>query len=139
MGIVQRRGRLRQRAEHWRQELNIVAASTALSAGSLSGGNQQKVVFAKWLEAEPSVVLLDDPSRGVDMGAKEDMHAIIAQMAASRKVVLYTSSDLEEMAKVCDRVVVFFAGRAVGELTSQKLSEHGLLESINVGAVGVVA
>ena len=71
----------------------------SLPAGSLSGGNQQKVVFAKWLEAEPSVVLLDDPSRGVDMGAKEDMHAIIAQMAASRKVVLYTSSDLEEMAK----------------------------------------
>ena len=84
------------------------------------------------------MVLLDDPSRGVDMGAKEDMHAIIAQMAASRKVVLYTSSDLEEMAKVCDRVVVFFAGRAVGELTSEKLSEHGLLESINVGAVSVV-
>jgi ABC-type sugar transport system ATPase subunit len=84
------------------------------------------------------VVLLDDPSRGVDMGAKEDMHAIIAQMAASRKVVLYTSSDLEEMAKVCDRVVVFFAGRAVGELMSAKLSEHGLLESINVGAVEVV-
>jgi ABC-type sugar transport system ATPase subunit len=54
-------------------------------------------------------------------------------------VGLDTSSDLEEMAKVCDRVVVFFAGRAVGELTSQKLSEHGLLESINVGAVGVVA
>jgi ABC-type sugar transport system ATPase subunit len=108
-------------------------------AGSLSGGNQQKVVFAKWLEAEPSVVLLDDPSRGVDMGAKEDMHAIIAQMAASKKVVLYTSSDLEEMAKVCDRVVVFFAGRAVAELVSDQLSEHGLLESINVGAAAVGA
>jgi len=139
MGIAPRRGRMRRRAEHWRSELNIVAASTSMPAGSLSGGNQQKVVFAKWLEAEPSVVLLDDPSRGVDMGAKEDMHAIIAQMAASRKVVLYTSSDLEEMAKVCDRVVVFFAGRAVGELMSEKLSEHGLLESINVGAVNVVA
>ena len=92
---------------------------------------------AKWLEADPSVILLDDPSRGVDMGAKEDMHAIIAQMAASRKVVLYTSSDLEEMAKVCDRVIVFFGGRAVGELASSELSEHGLLESINVGAVTV--
>jgi ABC-type sugar transport system ATPase subunit len=136
-GLVQRRGQMRRRAEHWREELKIVTASTALPAGSLSGGNQQKVVFAKWLEAEPSVVLLDDPSRGVDMGAKEDMHAIIAQMAASKKVVLYTSSDLEEMAKVCDRVIVFFAGRAVGELASEELSEHGLLESINVGAVAV--
>ncbi len=139
MGIVQRRGQMRGRAEHWRDELNIVTPSTAMPAGSLSGGNQQKVVFAKWLEAEPSVVLLDDPSRGVDMGAKEDMHAIVAQMAASRKVVLYTSSDLEEMAKVCDRVIVFFAGRAVGELASENLSEHGLLESINVGAAAVGA
>jgi len=137
MGIVMRRRQMRRRAEHWRDELKIVTASTALPAGSLSGGNQQKVVFAKWLEAEPSVVLLDDPSRGVDMGAKEDMHAIIAQMAASKKVVLYTSSDLEEMAKVCDRVIVFFAGRAVGELSLDELSEHGLLEAINVGDVSV--
>ncbi|MBS1678246.1 MAG: sugar ABC transporter ATP-binding protein [Actinobacteria bacterium] len=138
-GIVQRRGRMRRRAEHWRRELNIVMASPAQPVGSLSGGNQQKVVFAKWLEAEPSVILLDDPSRGVDMGAKEEMHAIIAQMAASRKIVLYTSSDLEEMAKVCDRVIVFFAGRAVGELVSEELSEHGLLESINVGTTAVGA
>jgi ABC-type sugar transport system ATPase subunit len=139
MGFVQRRGQMRRRAEHWRRELNIVMTSPSQPVGSLSGGNQQKVVFAKWLEAEPSVVLLDDPSRGVDMGAKEEMHAIIAQMAASRKVVLYTSSDLEEMAKVCDRVVVFFAGRAVGELVREELSEHGLLESINLGATGAAA
>jgi ABC-type sugar transport system ATPase subunit len=134
MGVVMRRGRMRRRAEHWRDELKIVMASAAMRTGALSGGNQQKVVFAKWLEADPSVILLDDPSRGVDMGAKEEMHAIIAQMAASRKVVLYTSSDLEEMTKVCDRVIVFFAGRAVGEVNGD-LSEHALLEAINVGAV----
>jgi ABC-type sugar transport system ATPase subunit len=137
MGVVLRNGRMRNRAEHWREELKILMPNSKIPAGSLSGGNQQKVVFAKWLEAEPSVVLLDDPSRGVDMGAKEDMHAIIAQMAASKKVVLYTSSDLEEMAKVCDRVIVFFAGRAVGELSSSDLSEHRLLEAINVGSVPV--
>ena len=137
MGMVLRQGKMKDRSEHWRGELKIVMPDSGISAGSLSGGNQQKVVFAKWLEAEPSVVLLDDPSRGVDMGAKEDMHAIIAQMAASKKVVLYTSSDLEEMAKICDRVVVFFGGRAVGELVSDELSEHGLLEAINVGSVKV--
>ena len=137
MGVVQRNGRMRRRAEHWREELKIVMPNARIPVGSLSGGNQQKVVFAKWLEAEPSVVLLDDPSRGVDMGAKEEMHAIIAQMAASKKVVIYTSSDLEEMAKICDRVVVFFAGRVVGELSSDELSEHGLLEAINVGSVPV--
>ena len=133
-GLVMRRGRMRRRAEHWRDELKIVMAGPGMRAGSLSGGNQQKVVFAKWLEADPSVILLDDPSRGVDMGAKEEMHAIIAQMAASRKVVIYTSSDLEEMTKVCDRVIVFFAGRAVGEVSGD-LSEHALLEAINVGEV----
>jgi ABC-type sugar transport system ATPase subunit len=137
MGVVLRRGTMRRRAEHWREELTIVMTGTEMASGALSGGNQQKVVFAKWLEAEPSVVLLDDPSRGVDMGAKDDMHAIVAQMAASRKVVLYTSSDLEEMAKLCDRVIVFFGGRAVGELGAEQLSEHGLLEAINVGDVSV--
>ena len=137
MGVVLRRGTMRRRAEHWREELKIVMPNARIPVGALSGGNQQKVVFAKWLEAEPNVVLLDDPSRGVDMGAKDEMHAIIAQMAASKKVVLYTSSDLEEMAKICDRVVVFFAGRVVGELSSDELSEHGLLEAINVGSVPV--
>jgi ABC-type sugar transport system ATPase subunit len=139
MGVVLHNGTMRRRAEHWREELKIVMANSSLPVGSLSGGNQQKVVFAKWLEAEPNVVLLDDPSRGVDMGAKDEMHAIIAQMAASKKVVLYTSSDLEEMAKICDRVIVFFAGAAVGELVSDELSEHGLLEAINVGAVTVAS
>jgi ABC-type sugar transport system ATPase subunit len=139
MGVVLHNGTMRRRAEHWREELKIVMASAGIVTGSLSGGNQQKVVFAKWLEAEPNVVLLDDPSRGVDMGAKDEMHAIIAQMAASRKVILYTSSDLEEMAKICDRVIVFFAGSAVGELVSDELSEHGLLEAINVGAVTVAS
>ncbi|MGE0066354.1 MAG: sugar ABC transporter ATP-binding protein [Solirubrobacterales bacterium] len=139
MGVVLHNGTMRRRAEHWREELKIVMTNAGNTAGSLSGGNQQKVVFAKWLEAEPNVVLLDDPSRGVDMGAKDEMHAIIAQMAASRKVVLYTSSDLEEMAKICDRVIVFFAGGAVGELVSDELSEHGLLEAINVGAVTVAS
>jgi len=135
MGFVLSRRAMRRRAEHWRDALNIKLSSTTQTAGSLSGGNQQKVVFAKWLEADPSVVLLDDPSRGVDVGAKAEMHTIIAQMAASKKVVLYTSSDLEEMAHVCDRVVVFFGGRVVGELTKDQLSENALMEAINMGAV----
>lgn len=133
MGVVLRRGVMRRRTEHWVEELKIATPGPWAKAGALSGGNQQKVVFAKWLEADPAVILLDDPSRGVDMGAKEEMHAIVAKLAASRKVILYTSSDLEEMAKICDRVIVFFAGRAVGELTRSDLSEHRLLTAINQG------
>ena len=134
--------RMIARAEHWRDVLKIKAPSSRVPVGALSGGNQQKVVFAKWLEADPQVVLLDDPSRGVDVGAKREMHTIIAQMRERRRIVVYTSNDLEEMAEVCDRVIVFFQGRACGELAGDELSEHRLLESINTGVIdpeGVVA
>ena len=97
MGFVLRRSRMTARARHWGERLNIVMASPAARVEQLSGGNQQKVVFAKWLEAEPAVVLLDDPTRGVDVGARFEMHSIIAEMAARGRIVLITSSDLEEL------------------------------------------
>jgi ABC-type sugar transport system ATPase subunit len=139
MGVVLRSGAVRRRAEHRQQTLKIKMTTPDVHAGELSGGNQQKVLFAKWLEADPKVVLLDDPSRGVDVGAKDELHGIIAQIAARGRVVIYTSSDLEEMASVCDRVIVFFAGRAVGEVAGDELSGHHLLEAINVGSVSVAA
>ncbi len=139
MGVVLRSRAIRRRAVHWQQALKITMRAPDARAGELSGGNQQKVLFAKWLEADPSVVLLDDPSRGVDVGAKDELHAIIADIAARGRVVMYTSSDLEEMAGVCDRVIVFFAGRAVGEVAGAELSGHRLLEAINVGSVAAAA
>jgi ABC-type sugar transport system ATPase subunit len=135
MGMVLRKGLMAARAEHWRERLSITMPSPQSPVGQLSGGNQQKVVFAKWLEADPRVVLLDDPSRGVDVGARLEMHAFIAQMAQRKQIVLVTSSDLEELAEVCDRVVVFFQGAAVGEIRGDDLSEHRLLEAINTGSV----
>ena len=135
MGLVLRRPAMTARARRWGEQLRIVMPSPRAHVGELSGGNQQKVVFAKWLDAEPKVVLLDDPTRGVDVGARVEMHALIADMAARRRVVLMTSSDLEELADVCDRVIVFFQGRAVGEIPRERLSEHRLLEAIGTGAV----
>ncbi|MDP9260217.1 MAG: sugar ABC transporter ATP-binding protein [Actinomycetota bacterium] len=135
MGVILRKAVMAARAEHWGEQLKITMASPQALVGQLSGGNQQKVVFAKWLEAEPAVVLLDDPSRGVDVGARLEMHALIAQMAERRQIVLLTSSDLEELAEVCDRVVVFFQGAAVGEIRGDDLSERRLLEAINTGVV----
>jgi ABC-type sugar transport system ATPase subunit len=99
--------------------------------GALSGGNQQKVVFAKWLQADPSLVLLDDPTRGVDVGAKAEMHAIIRRLAAEGRVVLICSTDLAELAAVCDRVIVLRRGRVTGEHRAPDLSEHTLLHAIN--------
>jgi ABC-type sugar transport system ATPase subunit len=134
MGIFLRRAAMAARARVWGQQLRIVMSSPRARVGELSGGNQQKVVFAKWLEADPKVVLLDDPTRGVDVGARVEMHSIIEEMTANDKVVLIMSTDLEELADVCDRVVVFFQGAAVGELPRSALSEHSLLEAINTGA-----
>jgi ABC-type sugar transport system ATPase subunit len=102
--------------------------------GSLSGGNQQKVVFAKWLQADPEVVLLDDPTRGVDVGVKAEMHQIIRGLAAARKIVLICSTDPAELADVCSRVVVFRRGRVSSVLTSEDLTEHTLLHAMNAGA-----
>ena len=135
MGMVLRKSAMAARARFWGERLGITMSSPQARVGELSGGNQQKVVFAKWLETDPTVVLLDDPTRGVDVGARLEMHAIISQMAARRRIVLITSSDLEELAEVCDRVIVFFQGVAVAELRGDHLTEHRLLESISTGSV----
>jgi ribose transport system ATP-binding protein len=98
---------------------------------SLSGGNQQKVVFAKWLQAQAELILLDDPTRGVDVGVKAEMHQIIRSLAARGKIVLMCSTDPAELASLCDRVVTFRRGRVAGELAGARLSEHALLSAIN--------
>jgi len=135
LGVLPRREAMRERATHWGGLLSIKMASPDQHVGDLSGGNQQKVVLAKWLEADPQVVLLQDPTRGVDIGAKAELHSIVARTAAEGRVVLVTSTDLEELAGICDRVVVFFQGRACAEVSGAALTEHGLLEAINTGVL----
>ncbi|MFE2545208.1 sugar ABC transporter ATP-binding protein [Actinacidiphila glaucinigra] len=103
---------------------------------ALSGGNQQKVVFAKWLDIEPRVVVLDDPTRGVDIGARAEMHAIVRGLAAAGRTVLVTSTDLAELAELCDRVLVLRRGRIAGELSGAALTEHALSLAMNAGPTG---
>jgi ABC-type sugar transport system ATPase subunit len=100
---------------------------------SLSGGNQQKVVVAKWLRTAPSLLLLDDPTRGVDVGARAEMHAVISALAAEGKPVLLASTDLAELCELCDRVLVFQRGRVVARLTRAELSERALSVAMNAG------
>lgn len=101
--------------------------------GDLSGGSQQKVVFAKWMDTDPAVVVLDDPTRGVDVGARAEMHAIVRELAASEKVVLLASSDLPELAELCHRVLVFQRGRVVTELSGAELTDHAISLAMNAG------
>ena len=136
LGLFPSSRRKAERAGVWQDALSIVMAEPQTRTDALSGGNQQKVVFAKWLETAPDVVLLDDPTRGVDVAAKADMMAITRQIAQSGHVVLYTSTDLDEMAHTCDRVLIFYRGRLVGELCAP-LEEYTLLQAITTGVVPV--
>jgi ABC-type sugar transport system ATPase subunit len=132
--MVRRRVR-QQRARHWVDQLGIRTTSVARPVNTLSGGNQQKVVLAKWLEVEPRLVLLNDPTRGVDVGGKADLYAIVRNLAAAGATVLFTSTELAEFALLCDRVLVFQAGRVVGTVDPAAATEHVLLEAVNTGRI----
>ncbi|MFJ3669906.1 sugar ABC transporter ATP-binding protein [Streptomyces sp. NPDC090106] len=100
----------------------------------LSGGNQQKVVFAKWLATDPRIVVLDDPTRGVDVGVRAEMHRIVGELAAGGAAVLLASTDLAELTEVCDRVLVFVRGRITVEVHGARLTEHDLAVAMQQGA-----
>jgi rhamnose transport system ATP-binding protein len=85
-------------------------------SGTLSGGNQQRVVIGKWLAIEPRVLLCDEPTRGIDVGAKADLHALLRGLAASGMAILFASSELPEVLGVADRILVLREGRIVAEL-----------------------
>ena len=101
----------RATADAFRTRLAIRAPSVDLAVAKLSGGNQQKVMLSKWLNTNPSILILDEPTRGVDVGSKAEVHAIIAQLAAEGIGVIVISSDLPEVLALSDRVLVMREGR----------------------------
>jgi len=113
--------------------LRIKARSPYSLANQLSGGNQQKVVIGKWLEIAPNVVLLDDPTRGVDVGAKREIYLIIRKLSAEGRIVLFSSTELPELVGLCDRILVLYRGRLAGTLAGSAINEHDLLHMINTG------
>ena len=115
-------GAERQKAEHWRKTLELKTPHVDMDILSLSGGNQQKVLFARAFGSDAQVVLMDDPMRGVDVGTKHDVYRFIASEAASGRSFLWYTTEFDELFQ-CDRVVVFNSGRIVGELARQELSE----------------
>jgi ABC-type sugar transport system ATPase subunit len=133
-GFVLRSARLAESAAELCRRLGIVAGSVQQRVGTLSGGNQQKVVFAKWIEAAPSLLILDDPTRGIDVGAKREMHRIMRRLAQSGRVVLFSSSDPGETAAIADRVFVFSDGMLTHELRGDGLTEHELITAMNTSA-----
>jgi len=121
-----------ERARRQIDTLRIKGAPFAL-ANSLSGGNQQKIVIGKWLEIGPQVFLLDDPTRGVDVGAKREIYTLIRRMSAEGGIVLFSSTELPELIGLCDRILVVYQGRIAGEVSGSLMNEHTLLHLTNTG------
>lgn len=109
-------------------ELNVKAASKDISVSSLSGGNQQKVVLAKWLATKPAVLILDEPTRGVDVGAKAEIYAIINRLAQEGMAIIMISSELPEIINMCDNVCVVREGRIVGRLSQRELEQEAIMK-----------
>lgn len=118
---VLRKGRERADVAVWLDRLSVKPTNPDMAMAALSGGNQQKVILARWLRQSPRVLILDEPTQGVDVGAKADIHTIVANLAANGAAVLLTSSDEEELAALCDRVIVFANGRIARILTGPNL------------------
>jgi ABC-type sugar transport system ATPase subunit len=108
----------RERAERRMGQLGIKARSPQQPLSELSGGNQQKVIFAKWLDTEPEILILDEPTQGIDVGAKAEIYRIINDLVARGRTVVFISSDLEEVSQVCPRVLVMREGVVVADLVS---------------------
>ena len=110
-----------------KEDLQIKTDNIENAVSSLSGGNQQKVVLAKWLAINPSILILDEPTRGVDVGARYEIYTIIKEMAAKGNTVIMISSDLPEVIGMSDRVYVMYEGKVRGELLKEELSEDSIM------------
>jgi ribose transport system ATP-binding protein len=136
MGFV-RQKQVTAEAGKMRAKLGIRTTDVEKAAGLLSGGNQQKVVLAKWLSLGPKVFVLDEPTRGVDVGAKAEIYRVIEDLAANGAAVLMISSDLEEVLRLSDRVLVMHEGRLAGEVGPAELSEEAVMRLATGGRSAV--
>jgi len=123
------RARLRENALDLSERFDVRPRDTGLPFGFLSGGNQQKVVLAKWFQRDPRLILLDEPTQGVDVGAREQVYAAIRRMIEAGASVLCASADYEQLTAIADRVIVFGRGQVVAELSGHKISKSSIAES----------
>ena len=129
-GIVIDENKEIRAAEDFREKLRIKSPSILQKTGNLSGGNQQKVVFSKWIFSDPDVLILDEPTRGIDVGAKYEIYSVINDLAAAGKTIIMISSELPEILGMCDRIYVMNEGRIVGELSSEEASQENIMHCI---------
>ena len=114
-------------AEEFKERLQIKTPHLMHEVGKLSGGNQQKVMFSKWLNTQPKVFILDEPTRGIDVGAKTEVHNMIRELADQGMAILCISSDLPEVLAMSDRVLVMREGKQMGILDGPKTSQESIM------------
>lgn len=117
-------------AEEYKDKLNIKCSDTEQQVGNLSGGNQQKVLLAKWMFADPDILMLDEPTRGIDVGAKYEIYCIMNQLVKDGKSVVMISSELPELLGMCDRIYIMNEGSIVGELSSGEATQERIMSCI---------
>ena len=125
-GIIQTKEQLAQ-FDKQKKELRIKMGKETDSITSLSGGNQQKVVLAKWLSANPSLLILDNPTQGVDVGAKEEIYEIILRLAAQGVAVVVLCSEAQEIIRLCDRALVMYHGTVRAQVAGETMNEHEMM------------
>ena len=118
------------KAQEYRERINVKTTSVEQAVGSLSGGNQQKVVLAKWMLTEPDVLILDEPTRGIDVGAKYEIYCVINEMAKAGKAVIIISSEMPEIIGTCDRTYVINEGEIAGELSGDEITQEAIMGCI---------
>ncbi len=129
-GLVIDDNREIQVGEDYRSKLNIKSSSILQKTGNLSGGNQQKVVFSKWIFADPDILFLDEPTRGIDVGAKYEIYTIINDLVSRGKSIVMISSELPELLGMSDRIYVMNRGTIVGELEASEASQERIMQCI---------
>jgi len=111
------------------RRLSVKAASLKAEVGTLSGGNQQKVVLAKWLAIGPRIILLADPTRGIDVGTKAEIYVLLRQLAAEGAAIVLYTTDYDELIGLCDRVGIFYGGRVAAELAAEGITERAIMNA----------
>lgn len=126
-GMINRK-KAREESIQYKDALSIKTPSLEQKAGQLSGGNQQKIVLAKWLMQSPDIIVFDEPTRGIDVGAKTEIYKLIADLAEQGKAIIFISSELPEILGMCDRILIMSEGKLSGELSSEEATQEKILE-----------
>ena len=120
-------------ADKYIEMLQIKTASRETLIKRLSGGNQQKVILARWLATDPDFLILDEPTRGIDIGTKTEIQKLVIKLAQEGKSIIFISSEIEEMLRTCNRMAVLRDGAKVGEIDGEEMTQEGVMHAIAGG------